>query len=444
MGSSNSIPAPARAPTPRRMRPAIPAAPPTIVRKSLENFAKDNNMQEILDKKLCDFWINTSHNTFLANWQVGGEARVSNLSKALENGARCIELDIENTILGPSVSHAGVPGHLKDYLQIVMDDGFKNTNDPLIIYLEISNSGNESHMQNVGSLLGNILGPRLYEGRFNIKTKENYCFNVPIKKLLGKIVLVMNYYNMSAYVNGVNVGWQHRWKYLDPYCHATANDPDNGSVDNKSESDKKRKENPNQVVRVYPNNILTSGNFDPTSYWTQGSNMVALNFGNDDKYLKINTKKFQYCSFMPIDIIMSPTGKVQKPLYNVFTWDPERIAPIYDNIIAENHIIMPNKCYTNGSTWRSDDNKHFLRMQSDGNLVIYDNNNKAKWNSGTSGNPNAILHMQKDGNLVIYNSSGDKILWSSGTNGIHGGYATLTDDDFDIFDWEDDKVKRIY
>ena len=53
-----------------------------------------------------------------------------------------------------------------------------------------------------------------------------------------------------------------------------------------------------------------------------------------------------------------------------------------------------------------------LSMQSDGNLVTYQDN-QARWNSGTQGNPGAYFVVQDDGNLVVY-SRDNRPLWSSG------------------------------
>ena len=52
-------------------------------------------------------------------------------------------------------------------------------------------------------------------------------------------------------------------------------------------------------------------------------------------------------------------------------------------------------------------------MQGDGNLVLYDKNDRAIWASGTSG-PNTQLILQNDNNLVIY--SNGNALWATGTS----------------------------
>jgi hypothetical protein len=59
-----------------------------------------------------------------------------------------------------------------------------------------------------------------------------------------------------------------------------------------------------------------------------------------------------------------------------------------------------------------------LFMQSDGNLVLYGGNREAGfavWDSKTSGNPGAFLRVQDDGNAVVYSKAGVP-LWASSTN----------------------------
>jgi hypothetical protein len=54
-------------------------------------------------------------------------------------------------------------------------------------------------------------------------------------------------------------------------------------------------------------------------------------------------------------------------------------------------------------------------MQTDGNLVVYDTTGRALWNSGTRGYDNAFLALQDDGNLVMYTEAADRALWQTST-----------------------------
>jgi len=77
--------------------------------------------------------------------------------------------------------------------------------------------------------------------------------------------------------------------------------------------------------------------------------------------------------------------------------------------------------YGGGALWASNTNNghgHYLVMQEDRNLVVYDHHNHPKWASNTNGHGHGHprLVMQSDGNLVIYDAH-NKPLWASNTNG---------------------------
>lgn len=58
-----------------------------------------------------------------------------------------------------------------------------------------------------------------------------------------------------------------------------------------------------------------------------------------------------------------------------------------------------------------------LIMQPDGNLVLYRANAAALWSTGTGGHPGAYATVQTDGNFVVY-SAGNVPLWWTGTTGV--------------------------
>jgi hypothetical protein len=65
------------------------------------------------------------------------------------------------------------------------------------------------------------------------------------------------------------------------------------------------------------------------------------------------------------------------------------------------------------AAWRS--NTHiagsYVRMQTDGNLVVYTPSNSPQWESRTYVNTGAYLDLQADGNLVIYSRT-RHVLWA--------------------------------
>lgn len=68
-------------------------------------------------------------------------------------------------------------------------------------------------------------------------------------------------------------------------------------------------------------------------------------------------------------------------------------------------------------------------MQTDGNLVLYDINGSAVWASHTWNNPGAFFRVQDDGNLVVYRAgtqteTADNALWAAGSNDMSGSISS--------------------
>lgn len=79
-----------------------------------------------------------------------------------------------------------------------------------------------------------------------------------------------------------------------------------------------------------------------------------------------------------------------------------------------------------GTSLFSQNGKYELKMQTDGNLVIYCNNGNAIWHSDTWGR--AVvggLHFQVDSNLVIYDPTP---IWHSGSYNTGGTTLVMQDD----------------
>ncbi|KAK1312265.1 hypothetical protein QJS10_CPA07g00473 [Acorus calamus] len=70
-------------------------------------------------------------------------------------------------------------------------------------------------------------------------------------------------------------------------------------------------------------------------------------------------------------------------------------------------------------------------MQSDCNLVLYDGSG-AVWASNTNGKGSScVLRMQSDGNLVIY-AAGGRAVWASNTNRGSGNYLCVLQNDRNV------------
>lgn len=439
-----------------------------------------NNSSAVMNLPLSEFYINSSHNSYLAGNQILGNPSYKNVEYALKAGARNIELDIHsfnstllqktsntlffipniitsmgNALQGkkpddryPVVTHGNgsindiKSAELSGVLQTIKDNAFKLTSDPLIIYLEIFDSNDEYYMQLLSGLLNKYLGDKLYEYTFDkiIYNKDlfnaKYVFKVPIKDLQNKIILIINYYNME------NLG--NRDKYLFPLVHGCTNEPSTGwykeqsypIVNGVDERDPVRWCRDKEFLRVFPYNILKSDNFNPEPYWASGYNMTSLNFSNEDMYIGRNNNFFNFCGYIPKKAIIGPNGEMTLPS-GVF-----RGVNLYNNSISGTSLIMPKTIYKTG-TWYSLNREYRLTFQPDGNFVLYNKNGKAVWSSGTSKNTDAYLMMQDDGNLVIYKENG-KAIWSSGTSGKTGAYGKIgSDGEFTMSNNKGDRIKTI-
>jgi hypothetical protein len=77
---------------------------------------------------------------------------------------------------------------------------------------------------------------------------------------------------------------------------------------------------------------------------------------------------------------------------------------------------------------RSLNGTYVLKMQLDGNLVLFNGSGSAIWNTGTQSYPGAYATLQKDGNLVVYDAKA-QYKWASWSNSYTGINARLSIDD---------------
>jgi hypothetical protein len=267
---------------------------------------------EILEEPLKNFYINTSHNSYLSNNQIFGISRAKNTLGAIYTGSRCIELDIisgYNEI--PFISHNGwdiKASTFESHCQVIKDFAFKLTNDPLIIYLEIHNANKENYMKNIAKLIDKYFKDRLYEHNIDNYTYNTYLPNAKLKDLLGKICIVINYFNMNIGEKvpntNYNVGLKHSIIYLHPRVHATADEPDNGWFDTdylmRNQNNKNKIENVfNKFVRVYPNNLFRSQNYNIKPFIENGYSLISMNKTNNDEFIKTYNDFFKISNIIP-------------------------------------------------------------------------------------------------------------------------------------------------
>jgi hypothetical protein len=113
-------------------------------------------------------------------------------------------------------------------------------------------------------------------------------------------------------------------------------------------------------------------------------------------------------------------GNPKEPMYS-----DVRAALIGDNWLP---TLAPGRSLFRGAALRSANGQFTLKMQADGNLVLYDNRGGAPAPIWVRGDLRAYrLTNQHDGNLVLYDYL-NQPLWASSTRGTDGSTLRLQDD----------------
>lgn len=89
--------------------------------------------------------------------------------------------------------------------------------------------------------------------------------------------------------------------------------------------------------------------------------------------------------------------------------------------------LAPGQRLEVGGSLESSSGQYTLRLQDDGNMVLYENGDQPVWASGTHGQEVGYAVMQEDGNLVLYAPGGEAV-WATDTYGQDGASLVLQDD----------------
>lgn len=168
-----------------------------------------------------------------------------------------------------------------------------------------------------------------------------------------------------------------------------------------------------------------SGDFN---VWYPGRSVMF----NDSVTVKANDSgdelasfTFNLSDFSGVGSTSSPTSNVPFGVFQNISY--QMTALLITLAEAQGERMNPEEMLLPGHSIRSANGQYEFILQSDGNLVLYNSENVALWNSETNGKTATMCIMQSDGNLVIYQSGGVSD-WNSETNGNSGSYLVVEND----------------
>lgn len=254
---------------------------------------------ELHDFKLSDFYVFSSHNTYVAGNQNMDVNSLKMIRIALQLGIREIELDVyaknylvsQKEFLEPIVTH-GIESpfgqndiflnsnilSLENCVKTINDYAFDNNNDdPLFINIELNTHNIDYTNNRVFEILNKHFGDKIIFSN-NLNNLNDYT----IKDLIGKVIIIIHDLDKESVLKDLS---------FDYYKNVSYNYLDDIDLE-------KTKEN---LVRVFPPANIESHfsfNCDPTGAWNKGIQFVTCNIQMIDDNLKKQFKKFKKYSFV--------------------------------------------------------------------------------------------------------------------------------------------------
>lgn len=292
------------------------------------------------NRPLHEYFISSSHNTYLTGRQVAGDLSIEGYIKALLRGCRCVEIDVWDGEgdEGPFVNHGRTFTHgisFRNVVTTIKKHAFIATPFPLIISLDI-NCSQENQLE-VVRILREILGetmvtepitggipltlpsPLELKHRILIKSKKTSSFfgtdsaaysttstttsfsedgnGSKWASLRKRTIHTQIHDDLSAlgvYLQGLkfrNFSLPELKTYN--HCFLLSEKSMNSMLKDSSKKVAVDKHNRRYNMRVYPSKIrLKSLNFNPISYWAHGVQMVATNWQTFDIGQQLNEAMF--------------------------------------------------------------------------------------------------------------------------------------------------------